>query len=99
DANRDGQRWLLEFCESHAVAVQHRAAVTYAQTGAATDDIRAEHEITRAAGLPTEYVAKLDTPFPSFGGVRLPDQAQLDPMDVLLALAADLEARSIPIYE
>ncbi|WP_067862140.1 FAD-dependent oxidoreductase [Nocardia shimofusensis] len=99
DANRAGQRWLLDYCASHAVDVQHRAAITYAQTAAAGDDIRAEHEITRAAGLPTEYVHELDTPFPSFGGVRLPDQAQLDPMAVLLALAADLDARSIPIYE
>ncbi|WP_040796545.1 FAD-dependent oxidoreductase [Nocardia higoensis] len=99
DANRAGQRWLLDFCDSHGVDVQHRAAITYAQNASATRDIRAELEITRAAGLPTEYVDDLDTPFPFHGGVRLADQAQLDPMALLRALAAELEARSVPIFE
>lgn len=99
DANRAGQSWLLDYCRSRAVDVQRRTAITYAQTEAATADLRAEHDVTRAAGLPTEYVEAIDTPFPSYGGVRLPDQAQLDPMAVLRALAADLAAGSVPIHE
>ncbi|WP_280501690.1 NAD(P)/FAD-dependent oxidoreductase, partial [Nocardia farcinica] len=99
EANRAGQRWLLDFCATHGVDVQHRDAITYAQTPAAGEDVRAEFELTRAAGLPTEYVPALDTPFPFHGGVRLADQAQLDPRALLRALAAALHTRGVPVYE
>ncbi|MEE6280986.1 FAD-dependent oxidoreductase [Georgenia sunbinii] len=84
--NRAGQQWLLELCDREGVPVQRRAAVTYA---ANTDEVpaaRAEHDAARRAGLDVEWVEDLDVPFPQAGGVRLADQAQVDPVAVLDAL-------------
>lgn len=99
DANRAAQHWLLDYCVSNGIEIQRRTAVTYAQTESETSTVLAEHEVVRRAGLATEYVGSVDTPFPSHGAVRLPDQAQFDPMAVLLALAADVEAHGAPIHE
>ncbi|MEV0338347.1 FAD-dependent oxidoreductase [Nocardia sp. NPDC050713] len=98
-ANRDGQDWLLRFCDEHGIAYQRAAAVTYAQSEREKRSVQAEFEATRAAGLPTELVDDLEAPFPAYGGVRLIEQAQIDPMAVLAALAAEVESHAAPIYE
>ncbi|GAA5078992.1 FAD-dependent oxidoreductase [Nocardia iowensis] len=98
-ANRDGQEWLLRFCAERGVPVQRVAAVTYAQSEADLGQVRAEQKATQEAGLPTEFVTELDVPFPAYGAVRLADQAQVDPMAVLAALAAEVESHAAPIYE
>ena len=43
-----------------------------------------------AAGLPVTWVDTPELPFGTRGAVMLPDQAQLDPMELLAAIAADL---------
>ncbi|MBF6175717.1 FAD-dependent oxidoreductase [Nocardia blacklockiae] len=98
-ANRAGMDWLLRYCDDHAIAVQREPAYTYAQTPEGTDLLRAELDATRKAGLPTRFVDDLDVPFPVHGAVRLDDQAQLDAIEVIDALAADLDARGVPIFE
>ncbi|WP_280195886.1 FAD-dependent oxidoreductase [Nocardia farcinica] len=98
-ANRDGLDWLLHFCADHDIDVQRVPAYTYAQDESELSSVRAEFEATRAVGLPTELVDELDVPFPAHGAVRLAEQAQLDPMAVLAALAAEVEAHGAPIYE
>ncbi|MGK8522468.1 FAD-dependent oxidoreductase [Nocardia asteroides] len=98
-ANREGQEWLLRFCAAHSVAVERVAALTYAQNEDEMAAVRAEYAATQKAGLPTELLTELDVPFPAHGAVRLADQAQLDPMALLAALAADVESHGAPIYE
>ncbi|WP_316574964.1 FAD-dependent oxidoreductase [Nocardia canadensis] len=98
-ANRAGFDWLLEFCATHDIAVQRVPALTYAQNTEERDAVRAEYEATRAAGLPTELVDDLEVPFPAHGAVRLREQAQVDPVAVLAALAADVEAHGVPVFE
>lgn len=84
--NRAAQQWLLDLCDEEQVAVQRRAALTYAATSSELDAARAEHEAARGAGLDVEWVDELDVPFPAAGGTRLADQAQLDPVELLQAL-------------
>ncbi|MGF0315542.1 FAD-dependent oxidoreductase [Nocardia fluminea] len=98
-ANEAGFDWLLDFCIDHDIAVQRVPAVTYAQNADEFAAVRAEYEATRAVGLPTELVEEFDVPFPTHGGVRLREQAQVDPVAVLTALAADIEARGGRIFE
>ncbi|MBF6465825.1 FAD-dependent oxidoreductase [Nocardia beijingensis] len=98
-ANQAGQDWLLRFCAAHGVAVERAAALTYAQNDEEMSAVRAEYAATQKAGLPTELLRELDAPFPARGAVRLADQAQLDPMALLAALAADVESHGAPIYE
>ncbi|APE35502.1 FAD-dependent oxidoreductase [Nocardia mangyaensis] len=98
-ANLDGLDWLLEFCADHDVAAQRVPAITFAQNAGERDAIRAEYEVTRAVGLPTELLDDLDVAFPTHGGVRLREQAQVDPVAVLAALAAAVEARGVSVFE
>jgi glycine/D-amino acid oxidase-like deaminating enzyme/nitrite reductase/ring-hydroxylating ferredoxin subunit len=90
EANREGQAWLLRFCDDHGVPYQRRAAVTYAADSQSLASARAEHEAARSLGLPVTWHDDLGMPFPHTGGTRLEDQAQLDAMDVLDALVREV---------
>lgn len=92
DANREGQAWLLRFCEEHDVPFQRRPAITYAPDERSLDTARAEHDAATLLGLPVRWQDTFDVPFPHVGGTRLDDQAQVDAMDVLAALAEQLRA-------
>lgn len=99
EANQAGQQWLSRYCEEHSLAVQRESAVTYAQSVHEKSAVRRELEALRMAHLPVESLAEADAPFPFFGAVTLPDQAQLDPIALLAALAAEVEAHTAPIFE
>src|SRR5689334_13820611 len=92
DANREGQAWLLRFCEDHGVPFQRRPAITYAPDERSLATSRAEHDAATLLGLPVRWQDTLDVPFPHVGGTQLDDQAQVDAMDVLSALAQQLRA-------
>lgn len=98
-ANRAALDWVTGYCETAGVAVQRHDAHTYAQDERELDAVWAEHAAAREAGLPTELVERLDVPFPAMAAVRLADQAQVDPMELLAALALDVEAAAAPIFE
>lgn len=99
DANRAGQQWLMRYCEERTVPVQHEAALTYAQSKAEISAVRREFEAAQAVGMPVDLLGEIATPFPSYGAVRLEDQAQLDPMALLAALAVDIEGHAASIFE
>lgn len=90
EANREGQAWLLRFCDDHGVPYQRRTAVTYAADPSSSGSARAEHEAAGRLGLPVVWRDELDVPFPHAGGTTLEDQAQLDAMDVLEALVREV---------
>jgi glycine/D-amino acid oxidase-like deaminating enzyme/nitrite reductase/ring-hydroxylating ferredoxin subunit len=94
DSNRDGQEWLLDFCERAGVPVQRRTAYSYAQGRDGANAVEAEHRAAREAGLPVTLVDSddVDVPFPFEFGVALADQAQFDAMDALDALAREIMA-------
>lgn len=99
DANLEGQQWLLRFCEEHDVPFQVRDAITYAATADDVDAVRAEHEAAGSLGLDVGWADSLDVPFPVHGAAVLANQAQLDPMDVLSALAAQLKSHGGTIHQ
>ncbi|MET9486112.1 FAD-dependent oxidoreductase [Nocardia sp. NPDC006630] len=99
DANRAGQQWLMRYCEERTVPVQHEAALTYAQSKAEISAVRREFEAAQAVGMSVDLLGEIATPFPSYGAVRLEDQAQLDPMALLAALAVDIEGHAASIFE
>jgi glycine/D-amino acid oxidase-like deaminating enzyme/nitrite reductase/ring-hydroxylating ferredoxin subunit len=93
EANREGQAWLLRFCDTHSVPYQRRAAVTYAQNS--EESLRlatGEQEAAARLGLDVRWQTDLEVPFPHRGGAVLADQAQVNAMDVLEALAGELRA-------
>ena len=100
EANKEGQAWLLRLLEERAVPFQRRDAYTFAVTDAGTDRIRAELAVGKAAGLAVEEAAgDAGLPFSTRSAIRLPDQAQFNPMDVLEALASDFRAHGGVLVE
>lgn len=99
DGNREGQEWVLQHCESHDIAVQREDAYTYAQSTKGVLSARAELAACQAVGLPAVWDDDADVPFSYHGGVRLPDQAQFDPMPFLDSLAGELLSRGGRLVE
>lgn len=99
DANRDGQQWLLRFCQTHDVSVQQRDAVTYAADTAQLSAVRDEYDAARRLGLDVTWRDTLDVPFPVVGATVLGGQAQFDPMELLTELASQVRAHGGTIHE
>ncbi|MGW2176013.1 FAD-dependent oxidoreductase [Streptomyces sp. NPDC005047] len=76
-----------------------RDAYTYVRDPGRVDELRAEADAAREAGLPASFVTETGLPFPVAGAVRVTGQAQFHPRKYLLALAADLEAHGGLIFE
>jgi glycine/D-amino acid oxidase-like deaminating enzyme len=92
--SREGQDWLLRYCEHHDIPVQREADDTYAQSAKEVPSARAELTAARLAGLDAQWDDDAGgVPFPYHGGVRLADQAQFDPMPLLDALINELIER------
>ncbi|MFF1632429.1 FAD-dependent oxidoreductase [Leifsonia sp. NPDC058248] len=89
DGNAAGQGWLLDYLQQRGVPYEKRDAFTYSSTADGADTLDAELEAARIAGLRISEDAG-ELPFPVTGMLRLPDQAQADPVEILRALAADL---------
>lgn len=97
--NRAGQDWLLQFCTDHGVPVQHQAAVTYAPGEEELAAAEREHEACQRLGLPVHWRESDAVPFSFAGGVVLPEQAQLDPIELLTALAARAREVGVHLYD
>ncbi|WP_301147719.1 FAD-dependent oxidoreductase [Mycobacterium simiae] len=99
EGNREGQDWIINHCQSRGIAVQREDAYTYAQSAKGVPSARLEFKACQSVGLPVEWTDDADVPFPYHGGVRLPEQAQFDPMEFLDSLATELLDRGGRLLE
>jgi len=99
EGNLEGQQWMLRFCTDHGVPFQLKDAVTYASSPGQRSALDEELRASRAVGLDAHPVRDLDVSFPQFGGVVLPGQAQLDPMDLLVALVGQIRAHGGSVHQ
>lgn len=99
EGNLEGQQWMLRFCGDHGVPFQVRDAITYASSPDQRSALDQELAATHAVGLATVAASDLDVPFPQYGGVVLAEQAQIDPMDLLLALVDQLRAHGGTLHQ
>jgi glycine/D-amino acid oxidase-like deaminating enzyme/nitrite reductase/ring-hydroxylating ferredoxin subunit len=99
EANREGQAWLLRHLEEKAVPFQRRDAYTFSMTDGGSDRVRSELAVSRAAGLDVEETQDAGLPFATRSAIRLANQAQFNPMDVLASLAADFRAHGGVLVE
>jgi glycine/D-amino acid oxidase-like deaminating enzyme len=97
--NTEGRDWLLRYCEEHGLSVQREDAYSYAQSAAGVKDANAELVACRDAGLHAEWASEADVPFPFHGGVRLREQAQLDPLPMLSSLVTELETHGGRLFQ
>jgi glycine/D-amino acid oxidase-like deaminating enzyme/nitrite reductase/ring-hydroxylating ferredoxin subunit len=91
EANREGQAWLMRFCETHGVPMQTRRAVTFAASAESVPDLEREFEVERRLGLGSTWSTPEDVPFDVHAAIVLPDQAQVDPMALADALATQIQ--------
>lgn len=99
DANREAQAWVVRFCDEHEVDYQRRPAYTYAHGAAGERSVRAELDAVRTAGLEAEWYDEVPLPFPTRGAIRMDDQVQLDPCELLDALSLQAAAHGVHIVE
>lgn len=92
EGNREGQAWLLRYLESRNVPFQRRDAYTYAATLDGVEKLRTEFAYALAAGLEVDYSKDPGLPYPVRGAVRLANQAQIHPMEVVDSLIEDVRA-------
>ncbi|CAM3796249.1 FAD-dependent oxidoreductase [Occultella aeris] len=95
---RAGQDWLLAYCAQHGVAVQRPDAVTYAASPEELAAVEDEQRVCESVGLAVTWRSRTDGPFPFAGGVVLAEQAQLNPLELLTALAADATALGVTVF-
>ncbi|WP_396020821.1 FAD-dependent oxidoreductase [Arthrobacter sp. ISL-28] len=99
EANRVGRAWLLRFLADSSVPYQHRDAYTFAMTDDGVQQVGSELSIARAAGLDVVEASDTELPFSTRSTIRLADQAQFNPMDVMEALIADFRAQGGVLIE
>lgn len=99
EGNREGMEWVLHHCDTHGIDVQREDAYTYAQSARGVPSARAEWLACSAVGLPVTWDNRADVPFSFHGGVRLPDQAQFDPVPFLDSLVVELLDRGGRLVE
>lgn len=97
--NREGQAWLLRFCREHGVTFETRDAVNYAVTDDGAAVLSAERDACAQAGLTALLEDASPLPFAVTRTLRLADQAQFHPLEVLAGLAADLRSHGGQLIE
>lgn len=98
--NREGQSWLLRFCDENGISYDVRDAVNYAVTDDGARLLSEERDACANSGLTAVLEdSSSDLPFPVTRTLRAAGQAQVHPMEVLSALAADLRKHSGELVE
>ena len=92
EGNRAGQEWVLQYCAERGVPLERRDAWTYAGSRNGRKAVRGEYELGRQLGLDLSQEDAVELPYSSYGAIRLPDQAQLYPLDLLITLATELRS-------
>jgi glycine/D-amino acid oxidase-like deaminating enzyme/nitrite reductase/ring-hydroxylating ferredoxin subunit len=99
EANLEGQSWLLRYCGDNFIPFQRRDAYTYAVTDSGHGALEDELEALHRCNLQAEFTTDTELPFDVTGAIRLPDQAQFNPMDYLTAAVAELRSRGGIVVE
>lgn len=100
---------------ANQAAVEHIAAVvaaegiscgfrrvanyTFAASGDALPEVRAEAELAARLGLPAAFTAEVPLPFPVAGAVRFDRQAQIHSVQYLQGLAARVDGEGSFVFE
>ena len=85
-ANAAGQQQVHELMDELGVAYQREAAYTYVNDESSLSTLEKEYDAATAAGLPVLWAETTELPFRTGGAIRLADQLQMDPMELLEAL-------------
>lgn len=87
---RSAADWILGVLDDAGVPFQRRSAFTYATTEDGALAVLREHEVASRHGLDVRSATDIGLPFATTAAVELPDQLQVDPLEVAAALIAEL---------
>src|SRR3712207_3518019 len=89
-ANAAGVELIAQLVQEEGIdcRLERRPAFTYAASKIERQRIEGEHDAAREAGLPVTLVDDVDLPYETQGAVRLDDQIQLQPVQLVQGLAA-----------
>ena len=82
--------WLLGNLSDRGIAAPRRAAYTYTTRPDAMPTLRTELQLAQGLGVPVTWTTETDLPFTVAGAIRLEDQAQINAVDAVRVLAAEL---------
>lgn len=101
EANERGIEKVAELVERLGIdcAWRRKPNFTYTEDDAEAERIAEEVNAAQAAGLPASYVEDSDLPFPIAAAVRFSSQAEFQPVDFLVGLAAALDEDEPRVYE
>jgi glycine/D-amino acid oxidase-like deaminating enzyme/nitrite reductase/ring-hydroxylating ferredoxin subunit len=99
DSARAAFDWLIDYTTAAGVPVERRDAYTYAATEQGIAAVEHEFELARSVGLDVRLLPEAPLPFRTFRAAQLRDQAQLNPLDLLAALAVELRTLGGRIVE
>lgn len=97
--NREGQSWLLRFCDESGVSYDVRDAINYAITDDGARLLSEERDACANSGLTAVLEDSSELPFAVTRILRVTGQAQVHPMQVLAALVTDLRNHSGQLVE
>lgn len=87
DVNEQALIWLDHLASEREVAVERRTAVTWAETPPQVRAAHDEHDTALEAGLPVIWQENPDLRVPAQAAVSFADQRQVDPLELLHAVA------------
>jgi glycine/D-amino acid oxidase-like deaminating enzyme/nitrite reductase/ring-hydroxylating ferredoxin subunit len=101
EANRSGAQQICDWVGELGIAcdLEPKAAYTYTCDSARRGEIAAEAEAARRVGFDAEVLDRAPLPFKTAGAMRFRDQAQFNPAQYLVGLAAAVEAAGGRIFE
>ncbi|MFI2364117.1 FAD-dependent oxidoreductase [Promicromonospora sp. NPDC019610] len=94
-----GLGWLRRTLEDLDVAVENRDDLTVATTREEVPVVEAVLATCARQGLAAHWEDEPPYPVRTFGAVRLPGQAQVDPLRMLSALRAGLRSRGVRVHD
>lgn len=94
-----GIGWLRRALGDLGVTVENRDDLTVAGTPEQVEPADAVLEACARIGLAAEWEDDPPLPSPAFGAVRLPGQAQIDPMAALTALRGLRQERGVRVHD
>lgn len=101
DANEWGLARIVELTSELGIdcALRRKPAYTYAEDSADLAEVEEEVGAALAAGLPASFTTESDLPWEIAGAVRFDNQAEFQPVDYILGLAAELDRERTRVYE
>ena len=85
-ANAAGQQLVHGLMDELGVAYQREAAYTYVNDDSSLSTLEKEYDAASAAGLPVLWAETTELPYRTGGAIRLADQLQMDPVELLEAM-------------